>query len=102
MCSGSGCIGLSVFNQSKKIANLVLAEINPRQIHAIKNTIKINRLPRKKIMVYESNSLDNVPKRIFDLISRNHPLYVKLQSEFKEDWRGTFLESTFMVICTKQ
>jgi len=35
-------------------------------------------------------------------ITKNHPLYVKLQSEFKEDWRGTFLGSTFMVICTKQ
>lgn len=35
-------------------------------------------------------------------ITKSHPLYIKLQSKLKENWRGIFLGSTFMVICKKQ
>lgn len=87
LCAGSGCIGLSVFKQSKKIKKLILGEINPRQVHAINQTIKINKLPKQKISVYETDVLNNIPLQQFDLISCNPP-HVNTKSKTRSDIQG--------------
>ena len=71
ICAGSGCVGFSVKNNSNKIDRLSSVEINPDPIHSMKKTIEINKL--ENIDCIQSDCLDNVPQRKYQLISANPP-----------------------------
>jgi len=74
ICSGSGCIGLSLLKESDYVDSVSCVEINPRQVQSIKSTIFANGLSSEAASVYCSDGLTNVPGDLkFDLIVGNPP-----------------------------
>ena len=82
-CSGPGFIGFSLL-ANNLCDQLTLADINPRAIDTIKETIKNNHL-QDKVSVYQSDCLDSIPDNEqwdlvvgnppWDLVSGNPPWY---------------------------
>lgn len=81
-CAGPGFIGFSLL-ANNLCDRLTLADVNPRAIEAIKETIKNNNL-QDKVTVYQSDCLDSIPEsEQWDLVVGNPPWY--LCSKDKKD-----------------
>ncbi|MBI3617871.1 MAG: methyltransferase [Candidatus Omnitrophica bacterium] len=72
-CSGPGFIGFNLL--ANNLCNrLTLADINPKAIDAIKETIKNNHL-QDRVAVYQSDCLDSIPdNERWDLVVGNPPM----------------------------
>ena len=75
MCTGSGCVGLSCFNETE-LDFLWCVDINPNDIQSLKATIQENDLDLTRVHPILSDAFDNIPRGLkFDLISANPPNY---------------------------
>lgn len=74
-CAGPGFIGFALL-ANNLCDRLTLADVNPKAIKAIKETIKNNNL-QDKVTVYQSDCLDSIPKaEQWDLVVSNPPWYL--------------------------
>ena len=74
-CAGPGFIGFALL-ANNLCDRLTLADVNPKAIEAIKETIKNNNL-QDKVTVYQSDCLDSIPKNEqWDLVVSNPPWYL--------------------------
>ncbi len=74
-CAGPGFIGFCLLAHGL-CDRLTLADINPKAIEAIKDTIKNNNL-QDKVTVYQSDCLDAIPKnQQWDLVVGNPPWHL--------------------------
>ncbi len=91
-CSGPAFIGFNLL-QAGICRQLVLADINPRAIECVRETVRINRL-EERVRTYVSENLRSVPAHErFDAVVANPPFYCSLNpehplyDEFKDDMR---------------
>jgi methylase of polypeptide subunit release factors len=71
-CAGPGFIGFSLLALGH-CDHLVLSDVNPRAIDAIRETIRINEL-EERVTVYQSDGLDDIPAHErWDLVVANPP-----------------------------
>jgi SAM-dependent methyltransferase len=81
-CAGPGFIGFSLL-ANNLCDKLTLADVNPKAIEAIKETIKNNNL-QDKVTVYQSDCLDSIPRtERWDLVVGNPPWH--LCSKYKKN-----------------
>jgi hypothetical protein len=74
-CAGPGFIGFSLLAHGR-CDHLVLADVNPRAIDAINETIRLNDLGGR-VSVYESDGLDGIPRsERWDLVVGNPPHFL--------------------------
>ena len=79
-CAGPGFIGFALL-ANNLCDRLTLADVNPKAIEAIKETIKNNNL-QDKVAVYQSDCLDSIPKaEQWDLVVGNPPWYLCSKDE---------------------
>ena len=72
MCCGAGYIGFSLL-AAEKCDELVLSDINPAAIEAVRETIRINGL-EDRVTVYQSDALASIPDgEEWDLVVSNPP-----------------------------
>jgi len=89
-CAGPGFIGFSLL-ANNLCDRLTLADINPKAVAAIKETIKNNAL-QDRVTVYQSDCLDTIPENErWDLVVSNPPWY--LSPKDGKDIRVCDLES---------
>lgn len=87
-CAGPGFIGFALL-ANNLCDRLTLADINPKAIEAIKDTIKNNNL-QDKVTVYHADCLDDIPEtEQWDLVVSNPPW--KLCSKGKKDKKAHIL-----------
>jgi 16S rRNA G966 N2-methylase RsmD len=77
-CAGPGFIGFNLL-ANHLCDRLTLAEINPKAIEAIRQTIKENNL-EDKVSVYQADCLDSIPEtEQWDLVVGNPPWHLSLK-----------------------
>lgn len=74
MCTGSGCIGISIANNSD-VENITLVDISNDALEVAKKNILLNNV-EKNITIIQSNLFTNLQGKKFDIIVSNPP-YIK-------------------------
>lgn len=74
MCTGSGCIGISISNNSS-IENITLVDISKEALEVVRKNIKLNNV-KKNITTIQSDLFNNLKDKEFDIIVSNPP-YIK-------------------------
>jgi len=80
MCTGSGCIGLTVVDEVPNIKKNFLVDNSYRALRCCKKNQKIMRLEKKTKIIF-SNLFQNIPKIKFDYIFSNPPYVTKQEYE---------------------
>ena len=84
LCSGSGCIGISIFKQNQNL-KVELSEKSKKAIKVIKKNLRLNKI---KLKIYKSNLFSKIKKE-YNIIVTNPPYISKkeiktLSSEVKD------------------
>lgn len=74
MCTGSGCIGISISNNSN-IKEITLVDVSNDALEVTKKNIKLNKV-EKDVIVVQSDLFSNLEKKQYDIIVSNPP-YIK-------------------------
>jgi len=69
--SGSGCIGIAIAKHFG--CDVDFAELKAPHIKQIKKNIVLNKIDPEKVHIYQSNVLNSVPQKKYDLIVANPP-----------------------------
>lgn len=93
MCTGTGCIGLSIAKSCANIKEVLLSDISPFALNiAKKNASHLG----VNVAIIESDLFRNIPKKRFDIITANPPYvsadeYKNLSTEVKKEPRIALL-----------
>jgi len=87
----------SIFKKESARGKIFLREENPLEIHLKLRSFGFNTV---KIIYLNIHPLKPKNMKKFN-IDNSHSLYKDAQVGLKEDWRSTFLASTFMIVATK-
>jgi release factor glutamine methyltransferase len=80
LCAGSGCVGIAVLKNIKN-SHVVFGEIDKSLIQQIRINLKLNKIPRDKYQIIQSNLFAKIRGK-FDFILTNPP-YVALERKNK-------------------
>lgn len=80
---GSGCIGISILKHLNN-THVTFADIDKDAIEQTKLNTKINKIPKERFNIIETNLFENIPNQKFDIIFANPP-YVGENDEYGEE-----------------
>lgn len=76
MCTGSGCVGISIANNSN-IENITLVDISKKALEVANRNIELNKV-KKQIELISSDLFSNLKDKKYDIIVSNPP-YIKTE-----------------------
>lgn len=87
MCSGSGCIGITLLLENTNFQEMFFADLSKSAIKCCNRNLEKFKV-KNKCKVILSNFFSNIPKKKFDVICSNPPYvtnseYIKLQEVIK-------------------
>ncbi|MCP6717945.1 MAG: HemK family protein methyltransferase [Patescibacteria group bacterium] len=72
MFAGSGCIGISILKNIKK-SKVDFSDIDNRAVEQIKINLKLNKIPKKRYEIYQSDLFENLKNKTYHYIFANPP-----------------------------
>ena len=81
-CSGPGFIGFALLAEGA-CERLCLADINPRAVECVAQTVSANRL-QDRVSYYVSDNFDTIPEtEVFDLVVSNPPNFFAMNTDHR-------------------
>lgn len=74
--AGSGCIGISILKNIKN-SFVDFVDIDKKAIEQIKINLKLNKIPKTRYKIYQSNIFEKIKRKKYDFIFANPPYVAK-------------------------
>jgi len=76
--AGTGCIGIAILKACPELCRRVdFADISKEALEQIKINLKLNKIPKSRFKIYQSNFFEKLKRRKYDVVFANPP-YVAL------------------------